>query len=72
MKKVILCAIVCAMTLTGCLQGEKKQAAPMPEVCNPIPLKLGDPFLLHAADGRYYMYGTSLGTASRPSCLTTW
>lgn len=30
------------------------------EVSNPLPLKLGDPFLLHAADGRYYMYGTSL------------
>ena len=29
-------------------------------VTNPIPLKLGDPFLLHASDGRYYMYGTSL------------
>jgi hypothetical protein len=30
-------------------------------VTNPIPLKFGDPFLLHASDGRYYMYGTSLG-----------
>ncbi|MCR4920722.1 MAG: glycoside hydrolase family 43 protein [Bacteroidaceae bacterium] len=29
-------------------------------VTNPIPLKLGDPYLLHASDGRYYMYGTSL------------
>ena len=30
-------------------------------ITNPIPLKFGDPFLLHASDGRYYMYGTSLG-----------
>ena len=30
------------------------------EISNPLPLKFGDPFLLHAADGRYYMYGTSL------------
>ncbi len=29
-------------------------------ICNPIPLKFGDPFLLHASDGKYYMYGTSL------------
>lgn len=29
-------------------------------VTNPLPMALGDPFLLHAADGRYYMYGTSL------------
>ena len=27
---------------------------------NPLPLKFGDPFLLHASDGKYYMYGTSL------------
>lgn len=28
---------------------------------NPLPIALGDPFLLHANDGRYYLYGTSLG-----------
>ena len=28
---------------------------------NPMPIKFGDPFLLHASDGKYYMYGTSLG-----------
>ncbi len=27
---------------------------------NPLPLKFGDPFLLHASDGKYYMYGTSM------------
>lgn len=30
------------------------------EISNPLPMKFGDPFLLHASDGRYYMYGTSL------------
>lgn len=29
-------------------------------VTNPLPIALGDPFMLHASDGRYYMYGTSL------------
>ncbi len=28
---------------------------------NPLPLALGDPFLLQASDGKYYMYGTSEG-----------
>lgn len=27
---------------------------------NPIPVKFGDPFLLKATDGKYYLYGTSL------------
>ncbi len=27
---------------------------------NPLPIKYGDPFILAASDGRYYMYGTSL------------
>ena len=38
-----------------------KQEAQESLLVNPIPLKLGDPFMLHASDGRYYMYGTSLG-----------
>lgn len=29
-------------------------------VINPLPMAFGDPFMLHASDGRYYMYGTSL------------
>ncbi|MCF0198644.1 MAG: family 43 glycosylhydrolase [Bacteroidaceae bacterium] len=28
---------------------------------NPLPVRFGDPFVLHASDGRYYMYGTSMG-----------
>ncbi len=27
---------------------------------NPLPIKMGDPFILHANDGKYYIYGTSL------------
>lgn len=27
---------------------------------NPLPMQFGDPFLLLASDGKYYMYGTSL------------
>ncbi len=33
----------------------------MIKVVNPLDIRLGDPFILAASDGRYYMYGTSLG-----------
>ena len=35
------------------------KAPRMAQISNPLPIELGDPFLLHASDGRYYMYGTS-------------
>jgi Glycosyl hydrolases family 43. len=28
---------------------------------NPLPVKFGDPYVLLASDGRYYMYGTGAG-----------
>ena len=37
---------------------ELVQGVRMPK--NPLPVALGDPFVLKAPDGRYYMYGTSL------------
>lgn len=30
------------------------------KITNPLPIEFGDPFLLCASDGKYYMYGTSL------------
>lgn len=58
-KKLFLIALLCTCLLSC---NTKKDPAPTTStVTNPIPLKLGDPFLLHASDGRYYMYGTSLG-----------
>lgn len=52
MKKYLisLCVLLIATTAI----------AASPCIANPIPLKFGDPFLLHASDGNYYMYGTSL------------
>ena len=44
-------------------------------VTNPLPMALGDPFMLHAADGKYYMYGTSLANgfeAFVSENLTDW
>ncbi len=62
MKKQLLYALalpamIAAMPLVSCRQ--KAESAPM-TVTNPLPMKFGDPFLLHASDGKYYMYGTSL------------
>ena len=61
MRNKILIQIVCvaAFTLGSCHTQEKTQRTAT--VTNPLPVKFGDPFILHASDGRYYMYGTSLG-----------
>lgn len=59
MKNLFPVALLC-LCLACCTTGKEAEIVTS-TVTNPIPLKLGDPFLLHASDGRYYMYGTSLG-----------
>ena len=59
MKYIFPVALLC-LCLMAC-NTSKEVETKTSTVTNPIPLKLGDPFLLHASDGRYYMYGTSLG-----------
>lgn len=54
--------LMLAMTLlclASCSLLERKPGIPS-TVTNPLPIRLGDPFLLHASNGKYYMYGTSL------------
>ncbi len=58
MNTRLLPALLCLCLIACNLQ--KKAETKTSIVTNPIPLKLGDPYLLHASDGRYYMYGTSL------------
>lgn len=43
--------VLLALLSTSC--GNKKVAYQ-----NPLPMAFGDPFLLKASDGKYYMYGT--------------
>lgn len=50
---IVLCALLAVFSV-GSVEATE------PYISNPVPLKLGDPFLLHASDGNYYMYGTSL------------
>ncbi len=42
---------------SGCVNQEKKENA-VTTYSNPMPVKFGDPFILSAKDGKYYMYGT--------------
>ena len=41
----------------------KKSAVEEPELTysNPLSVQFGDPYVLLASDGRYYMYGTGAG-----------
>ena len=44
---------------------------------NPIPVKFGDPFILYASDGKFYMYGTDESGLAGFKChsstdLTHW
>lgn len=41
---------------------------------NPLPVKFGDPYVLLASDGIYYMYGTGGGASTASVCipLPTW
>lgn len=41
-----------------------------PRYSNPLDVAFGDPFVLAAADGRYYMYGTSEGVAGFRVCVS--
>lgn len=53
MKKKIL-YLFCVLFLLSC--GEEKRTV---VYSNPLDVAFGDPFILHASDGKFYMYGTS-------------
>lgn len=53
------------MLLISCGGGNKKTdniaKIRVDSIQNPLPVQFGDPFILKASDGRFYMYGTSEG-----------
>jgi beta-xylosidase len=57
MKKLLL-SVFCGLLLFSCGRKESKAV-----YSNPLDVAFGDPFLLRAMDGKYYLYGTSSGEA---------
>lgn len=60
MKRIFPLLSVLIIVVLGLASCAKSEAVRETVISNPLPMKFGDPFLLHAADGKYYMYGTSL------------
>ena len=60
--KSIVIMLAAGALLASASCGGKSTAGPLrvSEISNPLPIRFGDPFLLHSSDGKYYMYGTSL------------
>lgn len=60
LKKNITLFILAAMSVSFVACGNKQgtNSTVTVEYSNPLPVKYGDPFILKASDGKYYMYGT--------------
>lgn len=46
------------IVLAGCIGRSEKSPSHPVTYTNPLPVAFGDPFILSASDGKYYMYGT--------------
>ncbi len=51
-------AIVLIYLLIGCTSNSKNENSESVAYKNPLPVEFGDPYILSASDGKYYMYGT--------------
>lgn len=47
--------LICCAILLSCTEREKKEVS----LVNPLEVSLGDPFILNASDGKFYLYGTT-------------
>lgn len=54
-RTVIL--LLSSAAIAGCNSSNRSTGDPV-TYTNPLPVALGDPFVLYASDGKYYMYGT--------------
>lgn len=57
MKKYFLFLILACVGCFACTQTKQKEETV--NIQNPLPVAYGDPFILKASDGNFYMYGTS-------------
>lgn len=55
-KSTIIILLV-TIAFVGCNTSDKKSTEPV-KYSNPLQVAFGDPFILSASDGKYYMYGT--------------
>lgn len=55
--KGIVTALWLVAVFTGCSNAAKTSSGAI-TYSNPLPVAFGDPFILSASDGKYYMYGT--------------
>lgn len=69
MKHTLFTLALVLLTLLSASCGDKKKVVYQ----NPLPMAFGDPFLLKASDGKFYMYGTGeYRTASKYIPPMTW
>ena len=54
MKHTLFTLALVLLALLSASCGDKKKVVYQ----NPLPMAFGDPFLLKASDGKFYMYGT--------------
>lgn len=59
MQKVIGLFFVLLIFLTSCGNNNNSNKSNIDSFSNPLNVKFGDPFILKASDGKFYMYGTS-------------
>ncbi|MCM1317994.1 MAG: glycoside hydrolase family 43 protein [Bacteroides sp.] len=62
MRKTIIFTLLSSalISMCGCRQKTAENTAEYVMLSNPLPVKFGDPFILPASDGKFYLYGTSL------------
>lgn len=61
MKNIHLLFYLLIVPVLIACSSHKKQEAEQIAIQNPLPVSFGDPYILKASDGKFYMYGTSEG-----------
>jgi len=65
-----LFVVACAALLASCDVAQKANNQNEVTFKNPLPVAFGDPFILRASDGKYYMYGTTEKEKGFRACVS--